>query len=282
MMIEVILDQYYKEHVIPKVVDRARIEYALEALLSFFKGMDVTAIDIPACRDYRLHRATVSGSTVRRELGVLQAAVNHSIKWRRLDLPANRLPSFELPPASKSKTVWLFKPELERFLEVAGEEDERVFRFVQIAYHTASRKRAVETLPWARVDEEARRIDLQDPDAPVTKKRRPIVPISEPMALELLEMRSTATTPWVLGSTASIRPAFDRITQLAGLATLPQRGLRQAGTLTPHVLRHSRATHLLEAGKPLWAVAALLGDSVQTVLKVYGHACPDFLDGVIN
>jgi integrase len=39
----------------------------------------------------------------------------------------------------------------------------------------------------------------------------------------------------------------------------------------PHRLRHSYATHLLEAGSPIHHVAELLGDSVSTVEAAYSH-----------
>ncbi len=39
----------------------------------------------------------------------------------------------------------------------------------------------------------------------------------------------------------------------------------------PHRLRHSYATHLLEAGAPIHHVAELLGDSVATVEQTYSH-----------
>lgn len=39
----------------------------------------------------------------------------------------------------------------------------------------------------------------------------------------------------------------------------------------PHRLRHTYATHLLEAGTPIHHVAELLGDSVETVESTYSH-----------
>lgn len=275
------LDSYFKDHISIKAIARQRFEFAQDALNRHLASDAVKYIDIPACRDYATERLAegVCYSTIRRELGTLQAAVNHSIKWKKLRI--DQKPSIELPPESAIRPIWLFKEELAQLLTVAAAVDRRVFRFIQLAYHTASRKRAVETLPWERVDLDARRVDLQDPQAPLTKKRRPIVPISEAMAAELQPLKARATTGFVLVTSDNIRPAFDAVSKKAGLGTLKKSGMREAGRLTPHVLRHSRATHLLQGGKNPWAVANLLGDTLPTVLRVYGHACPSYLEEVL-
>lgn len=281
LSVSIALDLYFKEHISIKAVARKRFEYAQDALVRHIGETLLCDIDIPACREYAEERRAegVGDSTIRRELGTLQAAVNHAVKWRRLSLADK--PSIELTEESAARPIWLFKEELALFLETAAIHDRRVFRFLQLAYHTGSRKRAVETLPWGRVDLESRRIDLQDPDTVLTKKRRPIVPISEKMAEELRGMKSKAITPFVLVNDDDIRPAFNRVASVANLTMLEKSGLREAGRLTPHVLRHSRATHLLQENKSPWAVANLLGDSLQTVLKVYGHTCSDYLREIV-
>lgn len=272
-----ILDFYYFEHIVKKAVARRRAEYAIEALKRHLGNQRIYDIDIPVCRGYceKRKKDGVGSSTARRELGVLQAASRHCTKWRRLK--RDDLPSIELPPEGKSKKVWLFKDELNTLLEVASTADRRVFRFLQLAYHTGSRKEAIECLRWSQVDLVSRRIDLQGPEMEITKKRRPIVPISEAMNSELQSLHDRAVTDFVLVTDADIRPAFDKITRLSGLEVLKKSGLRESGRLTPHVLRHSRATHLLQSGKSPWVVSNLLGDSLSTVLRVYGHACPDYL-----
>jgi integrase len=275
------LNRYYLEHIAVKAVARRRCEYAMENLNRHIGLKAVGSIDIPACRRYAVARGKegASDSTARRELGVLQSAAKHAVKWRHMT--AADLPSIELPPSAEPRQLWLSKPELSHLLRVASDSDRRVFRFLQLAYHTASRKTAIEQLPWSRVDLEGRRIDLRDPAAPKTKKRRPIVPLSEAMTQELAGMKEKAVTPFVLVTTADIRPVFDRVVVEAGLQFLPASGLRPAGRLTPHVLRHTRATHLLEAGTNPWAVANLLGDTLPTVLRVYGHCSPDYLASAI-
>jgi integrase len=279
LTVNIALDNYLFEHVKKKCVAPDRAEYCIDSLKAHFKGTPLKDVDIPACRDYADLRG-VSDSTVRRELGVLRAAASHAVKWRRLS-PAD-MPSIELPPEGESRRMWLFRDELVQLLDAAEAQDERVFRFCQIAYHTASRKAAIEHLCWNQVDLERKRINLAKAGEKQTKKRRPIVPISETMAEELKVMKSKADSEWVLGSRNPVYKGFVSVAKAAGLHELPERGLRESGTIFPHILRHSRATHLLEDGKSPFAVASLLGDTVATVMRVYAHACPEYMEGVVS
>lgn len=273
------LKQYFDEHVAKKAVAWERTQFAIKALNQHFAGVPIRDVDIPACHDY-LDTRGVADATVRRELGVLQAAANHAVKWRRLT--AADLPSIELPNETERSATWLFRDELAELLDVAEATDQRVFRFLQIAYHTASRRRAIESLEWSQVDEGSRRIALAKTGEQKTKKRRPVVAISETMANELALMRKSAESQWVLGSAAPVYRAFCEVAKAANLLELPLRELRPAARLTPHTLRHSRATHLLQDGKPPYGVAALLGDTLPTVLRVYAHACPDYLREIVS
>ncbi len=47
-------------------------------------------------------------------------------------------------------------------------------------------------------------------------------------------------------------------------------------SVTPHILRHTRATWLVQSGIDLWEAAGTLGMSVQMLEEVYGHHSPDF------
>ncbi len=47
--------------------------------------------------------------------------------------------------------------------------------------------------------------------------------------------------------------------------------------VTPHVLRHTCATWLVQSGVPLWEVAGYLGMTVEMVERVYGHHAPEHL-----
>jgi integrase len=73
---------------------------------------------------------------------------------------------------------------------------------------------------------------------------------------------------------ASVKKGFRSAVGLAGLS----------GKVTPHTLRHTAATWLMQRGVPVWEAAGFLGMSAEVLLRTYGHhhPDPDFLHGAAN
>jgi integrase len=72
-------------------------------------------------------------------------------------------------------------------------------------------------------------------------------------------------------SVGSVKTGFRRA---ASLARLP-------GKVTPHTLRHTAATWLMQSGTDRWQAAGYLGMSVEMLEKVYGHHHPDYLQAAV-
>ena len=68
---------------------------------------------------------------------------------------------------------------------------------------------------------------------------------------------------------ASVKKGFKTAVGLAGLP----------GKVTPHILRHTAATWLMQRGVPIWEAAGFLGMSPEVLQDTYGHHHPDFLQG---
>lgn len=270
-----ILDAYSREN---KAVDWKRTRAAVKALKTFFAGRLVYEIDIPLCRQYVAFRMGkgVTMSTVARELTTLRAACNHALRWKRIS--ELHKPTFEIPSDLPKREVWLFKDELRTLL---GAADPLMHQFIRILYGTASRRRAVESLEWYQVDFNRRTINLDKRGAVKTNKRRPTVPMGDLYDM-LKEMYDRRKNEWVLGSDDDLLDAFTKLCESVDLLEVKERDGRPAGRITPHILRHSRATHLLEDGVSIYAVSKLLGDNPTTVQKTYGHICMSSLDDELS
>ena len=111
------------------------------------------------------------------------------------------------------------------------------------------------------------------------KERR--VPISRTALIaierywENLPSRPAGTSPVFLSQTKKVSPLSHVMLQRRLKTYLALAGLDP--TLTPHKLRHSYATHLLDAGADLRSVQELLGHAHLVTTQVYTHVTTDRL-----
>lgn len=284
LSVDIALADYYEEHVAVKCAAGDRAEYAIAHLQKFFGDLAVADISRAEVEDYCRWRG-VSNGTLRRELGVLVAAFNHEVRERRL--PAGDVPHIPLPEEPPAKDRWLRQSESKRLLEeasrplvreasgkwVRGEPGAltRCYLFCMLALNTAARKGAIESLTWAQVDLVRKRINYNPPGRKQTKKRRPVVPISNELLPVLEQAKAEATNEWVLGEPGAIKSTFNSTVERAGLKDV-----------TPHTLRHTWATWAAQAGVPMWEIAGVLGDTLATVERKYAHHHPDYLRSAVN
>jgi site-specific recombinase XerD len=106
-------------------------------------------------------------------------------------------------------------------------------------------------------------------------KKERLVPIGEPALVAIrnywstLEQSPSGNAPVFLSQLANAGPLSTRILQQRMKQHLAQAGLDPQ--LTPHKLRHSYATHLLDAGADLRSVQELLGHAHLVTTQVYTH-----------
>lgn len=232
-----------------------------------------TELDLRVLGDYRASRNRADG-TLRRELGALVAVLNWAGKKRLID-PAT-IPHIDLPPEGQGRSSFLTEEQEAVFYAEAmghsiGEKRlTRVTRFVALALDTAGRKEALETLTWDRVDLAGGLIDLRDPTRRATKKRRAVVPISARLAPLLERAKREAINEYVLDGGSIVKTWRTWVAQ----SSFP--------AITPHDLRRTWATLAARAGVPLWDVAAVLGDTIEVVMKHYAVHQPGHLRGAID
>lgn len=128
-------------------------------------------------------------------------------------------------------------------------------------------------------------VDLENRTATVTGKgnRQRMVPLGSHAIAAIedylpgrMELRNGATDPGRLFLNARGRPLTRQ-----GVWEIVKRNGKLAGIprekLSPHVLRHSAATHMVEGGADLRSVQEMLGHASISTTQVYTHVSPQHL-----
>jgi len=252
----------------PKVVGKETLANAITNLAKLWDGK--TVAEIPSFVDSYIKKRDRAAGTLRRELGVLQAAINHAHKRGKL----TRSVSVELPPIPPSKERWLTRQEAAKLIRAARFDPKaRLYMplFILICVYTGRRKEAVLSLRWPQIDLGRNLIDFRKPGEAETKKRRGRVPIPPRLIPHLKRARLRGSD---LGPVLHIsgRP-IQNIKK--GFAAACRRA--EIEGVTPHTLRHTAATWLMQNGVSLAVASEYLSLSEATLRRVYWHFHPDYL-----
>lgn len=264
-------------HVEASVVDKERQRTALNNLKSFFGNTLVRNVDVPSTEEYARERREgkhgnglkAGDATIRRELGALVSAARFCIK--RDLLPPDQAPRVEKPAEPQRRAPWLSKDATRTLFE---KSDGKLRAFCRLTYYWAARRRSVERLTINQIDLQHGRVDLHKPGKRHTKKRSAIVPIYAEIRRDIETLMLDTNSEFLFGNPEDFYHQFVALCAREKIAVMD---MPADTTPWPHLLRHSRATHMLMDGEDLFKVAKLLGDTVATVEKVYGHHSPEYL-----
>lgn len=273
--------------------------YAVERLIEWWGDKTLADVRRSTCRAYVEYRSTqsrpqaktaaakarkIAPETARRELGVLRAAIGAY----HAETPLDAVPEVTLPPAAPARSRWLTRKEVADFLRVARKFEDKdagraLIRFTLIAVYTATRSGAIRSLQWDRnreggwVSIENRTIHRAAEGESATRKRKGALRIPDALFGFLRRWEEedsrkglTHVVHYRSQPVAAQRKSWEAARKAAGLGA----------DVTPHILKHSAITWMMQAGSPPWEVAAYANTSLETIEKVYGHHHPDHLSGV--
>lgn len=272
----------YADDVAPKHADPSETGRRIGELLEFFGRRRLSEVNGSLCRQYALARSTPAAA--RRELEDLRAAINHH---RREGL-CSEIVSVVLPDKSLPRERWLTHSEAARLIWAAwryreiqkGKPTEKrsrrhVARFILVALYTGTRSGAVCTAALHRtvgagwVDIERGVFYRRPAGQRETKKQQTPVRLPNRLLAHLRRWERLGqryVVEWRGLPVSSIKKAFARVVADAGLGP----------DVTPHVLRHTAATWMMQRGVKTWDAAGFLGMTQETLERVYGHHHPDY------
>lgn len=268
-------------------------------LLSWWGDKSLSDVTSSNCRAYTASRKGAGGA--RRDLEDLRSAIRHHA---REGLHHGEV-AILLPEKGAPRERWLTRDEAARLLWTCWRMREKqkrshkglsgdalptrkhtlrhLARFILVGLYTGTRASAIASASWAAasgrsyVDVERGVFYRLPQGARATKKRQPPVPMPDRLLAHIRRWKETGVSREYLveyhgAPVKSVKVAFRSAVTAAGLD----------GNVTPHTLRHTAATWLMQAGVPIWEAAGFLGMSPEMLERTYGHHHPDHMRGAAH
>lgn len=249
----------YKEEV--SEAEKRKMGFMAKNLLPFFGPLRPDQLSREKAKSYSQFRSEqkASNNTIIRELGSLRAAV------RRFDKSYPQ--SWFMPAKPPPKDRKLSRLEFIAILDACHSDHIRLFLILALA--TGARTTAILELQWSQVDFVREMVNLGEGTA---NKRRSQVPLNQTALKALVLASENSSSDYVIEYNAqpllSIRKGFDNARDKAGLGK----------DVTPHVIRHTAAVWMAEAGISMDEIAQYLGhSSTEITYRVYARYSPDYL-----
>jgi integrase/recombinase XerC len=234
---------------------------------------DIKAVDYRMLRRYLVYcdNRKLKKTTVARRLSAIRSFLRFLCNEGTLEANAALLISF--PKAGSTLPKVLSRDEVERLIEEPGLDVKQGLRdraIIELFYATGMRVSELAGLSLSDVDGAAREIRVIGKG----DKERIVffTPVADRALAEYLalarethpEQPNDAVFLNSRGTRLSVRSIQNIVDRAAGHSHLGRR-------VSPHMLRHSFATHLLEEGADLRTIQELLGHADLSTTQIYTH-----------
>ena len=259
--------------------------------LSRFLAARRTALE--AADEAALHAYLAAAATAQlapRSLARRLSAIRQFYKFLIVDGVRQDDPTVGLdtPRLGRSLPKLLSESEIEGLLAAArawpGEEGVRILCLIELLYATGMRISELLTLPLAAAQRDPRFVLVRGKGG-----RERVVPLSEPGRKALADylgcrkhfLSEERPSRWLFPSRGEAgHLTRQRCGQL--LKQLALKGALDPARLSPHVLRHAFASHLLDHGADLRSVQQMLGHADIATTQIYTHVLSDRLRRLVH
>jgi integrase len=260
----------------------------LGTILDYLGDKMLSDVNGDACRAYAAGMQT--DSAARRALEDFRAAIKH----HRMEGKCSEVIEVTMPRRRPHRERWLTRSdaarliwrawryrELQKGVQTEKRPRRHVARFILLALYTGTRAGPIceattrPTIGRGWVDLERGVFYRRPAGKRSTKKKAPPVRLPERLLAHMRRwQRLGISRDFVIEYKGR---AIKRLTKAFNAAVLDANLSSVNGKVTPHILRHTAATWLMQCGVDPWIAAGYLGMTVETLIHNYGHHHPDHL-----
>jgi integrase len=271
----------------------------IERLNEWWGAKMLGEVNGEACRSYTKKRRKKGGA--RRDLEDLRAAIGyHAAEGFHREIV-----KVSLPEKGEARDKWLTRGDAAKLIWTCWRYREmqrnsrdpekgvkaptakrplrHLARFILLGIYSGTRAGAIAAaspipaLGRSYVDLERGRYYRLKQGSAKTNKRQPTVPIPLRLLAHLrrwhrIDSEAKHFVEFNGKPVTSVKTAFKSAVRLAGLGP----------GISPHTLRHTAATWLMQKGADPWQAAGYLGMSLEVLLNTYGHHHPDYLSDAVE
>jgi len=250
----------------------------------FLAGTRVESVNIQTLRGYvdRLQASAMSSRSIARHITAIRGFYGFLVEEEVV--AANPADLLNLPALGEKLPKYLSERRVDDLLSAPGDKKATGVRdraMLDVLYASGTRVSELISLRLADYDEKAGTLRITgkgNKQRIVPVGRQAIASLSRYLSSERLRLLKGRTSPYLFVTAqggAMTRQGFWKLLRIHGKTA----GIYQH--LSPHVLRHSFATHLLEGGADLRSVQAMLGHSDIGTTQSYTHVLRSRLEQTV-
>ena len=257
-------------------IKRRQLQMYLKPYFGTMRLDDITGFTVEKYKKRRLDQGAAA-ATVNRELATMSHLFNRAVEWKWLDrVPARPKKLTE----SAGRIIVLSDDECDILMTAAiAGADPDLWLFVAFGLNTAMRHSEILAARWNQLDLGRRRLFI--PDAKAGEREQPITPELADILEREREMRDDRAG-WIFpsphadsgtGHRARMDRPFEEAVIRAGLDPV---------AVTPHVMRHTAITKLVQAGVDLPTIQRISGHKTLAMVLRYTHVHGRHIDDAIR
>ena len=271
--------EYSKTNKAPLTYKREK--EASHILKKYFEDIPLSEIDSYRIESFKAKRVNIDGlkpGGINKELSILRSALNKAKEWHYL----REAPVIKLLKIPKQPTKYLTQEEIDRLIQHATSWMKPI---ILVLRNTGMRSHELLNLRFRDIDYDKKTLLVR---ANKTNNFR-VLPLNKELYETLIWLKSNYPLPYMDKVVArqphqtefvfcnedgskmdSIRKSFCRAAKRAKIHA------------TPHMLRHSFASHLVMNGVDLVSVKELLGHTQISTTMIYAHLSPSYKANTVN